>query len=295
MEALLLPLQQSPEYARTLRALGLTVRSGHCGADTAPRLSWQIQSRRLPLLGRVELLSRGPVARSPADLQGWLPLCRNRRRLPLLLNADGLAAPELRAAGFWPLVTPATLALLPLGSETAMRAAMHPKWRGHLNRALRQDLRISRQPLDDAHWLLAAEARQARARRYRTLPPGLLLAYARTNPGKALIWEARHRDAPVAAIAVLRHGRMATWQMGVSLPEGRRRDAMNALLWTAMRWLAARGHDLLDLGMLNSDDAPGLTHFKLRSGAHAHRLGGTWLHLGALAPIARHLPARLAA
>ncbi|MCR8547034.1 GNAT family N-acetyltransferase [Salipiger sp. P9] len=295
MESLRLPLTQSPEYARTLRCLGVPLRQGFAGSARAPALSWLIQSRRLPVLGHVELLSRGPVARRAADLEDWLPLCRNRRRVPLLLNADGPEAPALRRAGFWPLITPATIALLPLGTDSAMRAAMHPKWRSHLNRLERQALRISRHPLAADHWLLDAEARQARARRYRSLPPGLLIAFAQTNPGKALIWEARHNGAPVAAIAVLRHGRMATWQIGVTLSEGRKRGAMTALLWEAMRWLAGHGHDLLDLGMLNSDDAPGLTRFKLRSGARAHRLGGTWLHLNALAPIARRLPPALAA
>ncbi|MGR3377240.1 GNAT family N-acetyltransferase [Salipiger abyssi] len=289
MDPLRLPLPQSPEYARTLRMLGIALRGAH-----ADSVAWQVQSRRLPVLGAVDLLSRGPVARDPADLDAALTRCR-RPGVPLLLNADGIGAETLRAGGFWPLLTPATLALLPLGSEDAMRAAMHQKWRNRLNRATRQRLKISRQPLSGNHWLLEAEARQASARRYRALPPGLIAAFARANPGKALIWEARHGGSPVAAIAVLRHGRMASWQIGVTLTEGRRLGAMNALLWQAMRWLAGHGHDLLDLGMLNSDDAPGLARFKLRSGASAHRLGGTWLHMGALAPLARHLPARLAA
>ncbi|MBN9887595.1 GNAT family N-acetyltransferase [Salipiger abyssi] len=289
MESLRLPLPQSPEYARTLGSLGIALRSG---SETG--LAWQIQSRRLPVLGPVDLLSRGPVARDPADLYPALARCR-RPGVPLLLNADGIGAEALRAGGFWPLMTPATLALLPLGPEDTMRAAMHQKWRNTLNRSARQGLTLSRQSLSGTHWLLEAEARQASARRYRALPPGLIAAFARANPGKALIWEARHRGSPVAAIAVLRHGRMASWQIGVTLDEGRRRGAMNALLWEAMRWLAGHGHDQLDLGMLNSDDAPGLTRFKLRSGASAHRLGGTWLHMGALAPLARHLPAGLAA
>ena len=295
MESLPLPLPQSPEFAATLSALGVPVRCGFTGSSCAPEMRWQIQSRRLPLLGHVDLLSRGPVTRTPALPEDWLPLCRNRRVAPLLLNADGPDAAALRAAGFWPLVTPATMAILPLGDEACMRAAMQQKWRNRLNRSAEASLRITRHTLGCDHWLLEAEARQARQRRYRALPAGLVAAYARCNPGKAVIWEARHGGDPVAAIAVLRHGRVATWQMGVSLPEGRRLNAMNALLWEAMRWLARQHHDRLDLGILNSDDAPGLTRFKLGTGAVPHRLGGTWLHMGTLAPFARHLPAALAA
>ncbi|WP_417724168.1 GNAT family N-acetyltransferase [Salipiger sp.] len=291
MESLALPLPQSPEYARTCALLGLDLRS----AEKGSKLHWQIQTRRLPILGRVGLLSRGPVSPDEAARRDWLDRWRAHHAGPLILNADGLDAPTLRRAGFWPLMTPATLAMLPLGPEPAMRAAMRQKWRNRLNRTQDTRLRITRHPLTATHWLLEAEARQAGERRYRALPPGFLVAYARANPTRALIWEARDRTTPVAAIAVLRHGRMATWQCGVALPEGRRLNAMNALLWEAMRWLAANGHDMLDLGILNSDDAPGLTHFKLGTGARLHRLGGTWLHSGALAPLARHLPQRFAA
>ncbi|MCA0960651.1 GNAT family N-acetyltransferase [Salipiger bermudensis] len=282
-----LPLQQSPQYARTLRALGLPVRCG----DRAGLL-WMTQRRRLPLLGDVGLISRGPVTSTalPAD---WLALCRDGHRGPLLINADGPTPDRLRADGFWPLLTPATLARLPLSTEGEMRAAMHGKWRNRLNRSADHRLQIHHQPLTPDHWLLDAEAKQSRRKRYRTLPPALIAAFARANPGAALIWEARHQGRPVAAIAVLRHGPTATWQMGVSHPDGRRLCAMNALLWAAMRWLARQGHTTLDLGVLNSDAGPGLTRFKLGTGARPHRLGGTWLHHPALAPLARHLPARL--
>lgn len=288
MIAPVLPLQQSPEYARTLRALSLPVR---CGA--APGLRWLVQSRRLPCLGLVSLISRGPVLTAPTPPDDWLALCRGGSRGPLLFNADGLRPESLRTQGFWPLLTPATLAMLPLTDDATMRAAMQGKWRNRLNRSAAHRLHIRRLPLEPAHWLLSTEARQAREKRYRTLLPAFIAAFARANPGAALIWEARHAHQPVAAIAILRHGPTATWQIGVSLPQGRALSAMNALLWEAMRWLARNGHSHLDLGMLNSDAAPGLTRFKLGTGAHLHRLGGTWLHHPGLAPLARQLPARL--
>ncbi|MDO6585565.1 GNAT family N-acetyltransferase [Salipiger sp. 1_MG-2023] len=295
MESLALPLTQSPEYARTLAALGLSVRCGSSGPTQDPDMRWLVQSRRLPLLGQIDLISRGPVCKTAACPEDWLPLARGQRRTPLLLNAAQEDGQALRAAGFWPVMTAASLAILPLGDNDAMRAAMHQKWRNRLNRTARVPLKITRHPLSGGHWIMRAEALQARTRQYRALPPALIAAYARENPGKALIWEARHNGTAVASIAILLHGPMATWQMGVSLPEGRRLNAMNALLWEAMQYLADKGHRLLDLGILNSDDAPGLIRFKLGTGAKLHRLGGSWLHLGALASIARHLPQRLSA
>ncbi|WP_240705205.1 GNAT family N-acetyltransferase [Pacificoceanicola onchidii] len=262
----------------------------------AERLCWQVQSRKLPVLGRVDMISRGPVAAAPSDHMDWLnSFERWQDGRPLILNSDGIAPEYLIKAGFWPLMTPATLALVPLTDAATMRARLHQKWRNRLNRAEKSGLRVTRHPLSANHWLLEAEARQAKVKGYRSLPPALSVAFARANPGKAQLWEVSQRGEPLAAALMLRHGAMATWQMGHVTVEGRKRNAMNLALFTAMQALAEQGHRVLDLGTINTQDAPGLARFKLGTGAETHRLGGTWLHFGALAAIARHLPKRLAA
>jgi hypothetical protein len=296
MRDLLCPLPQSEEYARALRAMGLSVRA-MCQSDVAgTRMCWQVQSRRFGPLGRIDLISRGPVVPEGRDATQWLyHFGRWQDGRPLLLNAAGLAGADLRAAGFWPLLTPGCLGIVDLGDTAGMRRALAQKWRNRLNRAEALGLRVSHAPLDAAHWLLEAERVQARQRGYRGLPPGLALALARTSPGAARFWEVRDATGPLAAVLVLRHGPMATWQIGHVTPAGRRVPAMNLALWSAMCWLADAGHRCLDLGVLNTDDAAGLSHFKLGTGARVERLGGTWLHLGALAPLARRLPRVLAA
>ena len=60
-----------------------------------------------------------------------------------------------------------------------------------------------------------------------------------------------------------------------------------------MRWLACAGVEMLDLGMIDTVNAPGLARFKLGSGAVAQSLGGTWLHAPGLNLIARALPRAL--
>lgn len=296
MTLLPLPLPQSPEYARTCDAIGRPIRICRREARGKTRLVWQIQSRKFGPLGRVDMVSRGPVAATDADRASWLDRWQHwHDGRPLILNADGMGAAELRSAGFWPLMTPASLAMLPLGSPDQMRAAMQQKWRNRLNRAQGANLKVTRHALDGAHWILGAERTQARKRGYRGLPPAFSVAYAKVNPGKALVFEARHTGQPVAAALVLRHGPMATWQIGCSTPEGRKLNAMNLVLWQAMAWLSQQGHSTLDLGIVNRDDAPGLAHFKLGTGAQVHPLGGTWLHQGALAPLARRLPMRMVA
>ncbi|PYG34601.1 acetyltransferase (GNAT) family protein [Pelagimonas varians] len=296
MTAFHLPLPQSPEYARACDAIGRPIRLCKREAHGEVRLLWQIQSRKFGPLGRVDMVSRGPVAATPDDRASWLDRWQHwHDGRPLILNADGMGAVDLRRAGFWPLMTPASLAILPLGTREQMRAAIKQKWRNRLNKAETASLKVTRHALDARHWILGAEIAQSRKRGYRGLPPAFSAAYSKVNPGQALVFEARHNGKPVAAALVLRHGSMATWQIGSSTPAGRQLNAMNLVLWRMMNWLSDQGHDMLDLGLLNRDDAPGLAHFKLGTGAYIHQLGGTWLHQGALAPLARHLPMRLAA
>lgn len=292
-DSLALPLPQSDEFAAACAAMGRPLRL--CRRESARReeLRWQVMARRFGRLGRVDLISRGPVG-APRAVAEWP---RHWRRWhdgrPLILNAPGLSAHSLREAGFWPLLTPASLALLPLGERDAMRAAMAQKWRNRLNAALRAPMRIAQAPLAPDHWLLTAEAAQARRRGYRSLPPAFALAFAAANPGKAQVFEARYRGEPVAALLLLSHGALCTWHMGVSLAEGRRLNAMNRLLWVAMCHAADRGHHAMELGPLDARHAPGLVHFKLGTGARVEPLGGTWLYHRALAPLARRLPGRL--
>lgn len=278
------PLPQSPEFARALAALGAPLRR-HAAAG----VTWQARERRLGPLGRVAVISRGPVG-AAADRAAWLRDVARHQPGAVLLEAENFAPDALRAAGFWPLVTPASLALLPLGDAARMRAAMHQKWRNRLVRAEGTELRVSRTPLRDGHWLLAADAAQARARGYRPMPAAVSLAFARENPGAAIVFEARRGAEPLAAVLVLRHGAMATWQIGHATEAGRAVNAMNLVLWQATVALAAAGHAVLDLGLVNGDDAPGIARFKLGTGARLHRLSGSWLRHGALAPVARHLP-----
>lgn len=291
-----LPLPQSPEFARASAAMGRPLRLCRRRSGGAVRLWWQVQSRRFGPLGRVDLISRGPVARDPADLEDW-PGHRRRWQdgRPLLLNAEGIAPEHLRRAGFWPVMTPACVAMLPLGGEDAMHRALRQKWRNRLHRALGSGLKVRQRGLSANDPLLQAEAAQARRKGYRGLPVAFSSAFDAANPGKALVFEARKGTRPVAAALILCHGPVCTWQIGHSSQEGRRLNAMNLVLWTAMCTLAEAGHDWLDLGTLNRGDAPGLARFKLGTGAEARQLGGTWLLWPALAPLARRLPLRLAA
>ncbi|MDE4134169.1 GNAT family N-acetyltransferase [Phaeobacter sp. QD34_3] len=215
------------------------------------------------------------------------------RRTPVILSPEA-PTPELAQHGALPLMGPASIARLDLSSSPERRrAALHQKWRNRLKHGESQGLRLTRQtmPFDANHWLFAADQAQQSKRGYRSWPLALTLAYGQANKGMAKLFQAFEGKDPVAAILVLRHGREASYHIAQTTRRGKALSAHNLLLWEAMSWLSAQGCKSLDLGVINTEDAPGLARFKLGTGAQLHRLGGTWLFwppMGRLlAPLAR--------
>ena len=287
------PLPQSAGFRRAARLLGLPVEEITLTVGGAPLALALMQTRRLPLIGRVGLISRGPLWSGLPDA-AQLATALGALHHPVLLNAETDLSAQLTPAGFLPLMTPATTARLDLrGSAADRRARMRQKWRNRLYRAEESPLRIRRSvlPPDPTHWLLAAERQQRRARRYAGLPPEICAAWSAANPHMAQLFTAELHGQPVAAMLILRHGASATYQVGHTTEAGRQFNAHSLILSHAADWLAEHGTDWLDLGTLDTVNAPGLARFKLGSGAVPHRLGGTWLWSRHTAPLARRLPA----
>ncbi|MFT7594516.1 MAG: hypothetical protein ACI8R4_001837 [Paracoccaceae bacterium] len=268
-------LQQHPNFVAALRACGQTplVLDGPAPLTLLRQTLWHCLP--MAMLARVAI----PSAALLADQL----ISAKQHRTPILISPDH-PTPELARIGAVPLVSPATVAEIDLRPPIALRrAALHQKWRNRLTRAeaalQANTLRITRQnmPIDPAHWLLQADANQQHARGYRAWPPALTLAYARENPGQAKLFTAFQARAPIAAMLFLRHGGAASYHIGHTTPAGRALSAHTLLLWHAAGWLAAKGHDRLDLGLINTEDAAGLARFKLGAGAQARALGGTWL------------------
>lgn len=279
-------MPQSPQYQRALNHMGLTT-------------DWiggvLVQSRRVPVIGDLHLVSYGLCG-----FAGWAK-ARQRDFLsscpkgPLFLNPSEPMSGSLSALGFIPLMTPAHVAQLRLRSTEKMRTRLNQKWRNRLNRALETGQTVINTRLIDApdHWVFSAERAQQQAKGYRALPLGFAHAYAAANPDDAWIVTARKDGSDTAAFVILTHGQSATYHIGVSRPGARDLFSHHLLLWHVMTWLAGLGHRRLDLGVINTQDAPGLARFKLGTGATCHRLGGTWVRLRGLGPLARRLPARL--
>lgn len=266
------PLMQDPAFAAALRA---------CGQSPV------ILPGGLMLLYRricgvpVAML---PRAAPPPDLTSQMAQI-GLSRIPLILS------PERHAPirGALRLAAARQTALLDLTQPVANRwAAQHPKWRNQLRRAERAGMRVIQTtlPADPNHPVLLAEASQAAGRGYRNWPPELTAAFAAAAPNQTRLFTALYQRQPIAHMLFLRHGRTATYHIGQISDVGKKLRAHNLLLWRGSEWLAHNGHDSLDLGLLG-ERSPGLTRFKLRSGARAVATGGTWLRWH---PLARRRP-----
>ncbi|MFY0309276.1 GNAT family N-acetyltransferase [Leisingera sp. D0M16] len=263
-------LQQSPEFARALRACGQA-------PVTLPQLQdMLVLQQRLPGGLPLAMMNRAVIP-DPEALREALQ-AHALGRTPLILSPE-TRTPDLARIGAVPLMSPAHAALLDLsGTPDQRRAALHQKWRNRLKHGESQNLRLTRQnlPHDPLHWLFEADAKQQGTRSYRSWPIGLTLAYAQQNKGQAKLFQAFEGKEAVAAVLILLHGTGATYHMAHTTARGKQLSAHNLLLWETASWLAAKGIRQLDLGLINTEDAPGLARFKLGTGARLRRLGGTW-------------------
>lgn len=281
-------LQQHPCYGRAVAALGADVSwfaACHDGREVARVLV--LRRRFGPLC--VSWLARGPVPSpgAPAKTQCLAQdaLLRHGKGLTLFLPD---AEPQGR--GLPALLTPQTVAEMDLTAPQPHRlAAQHGKWRNRLRHAYRARLDTAHRPLDpaaDGH-LLALEARQRAARRYSALPRAFTQAFATQGPDTTRLFLA-HAEGTLAAFSLfLLHPPVATYHIAWTSPQGRVHAAHARLLWEAACWLAAQGFTRLDLGPIDTVNAPGLARFKLGSGARARRLGATCLVLPGAWPL-RH-------
>ena len=88
---------------------------------------------------------------------------------------------------------------------------------------------------------------------------------------------ARLDGETVAAMLFLKHGTSATYHIGWTSPAGRALSAGNLLLTHAAERFGEMGVEIVDLGLLDTETAPGLARFKLGTGAQPLRMGGTWI------------------
>lgn len=267
MKDLITPLPQSAEFQKACEFLNLPVRRIESAQG-----SCLVQTRKLPIIGSVNLMSRGPVCHSGGDVRSLIAEARAELRGPLVVNAGA----EAEKFGGIKFARGAALAMIDILPPEEARARMHQKWRNQLKKAEKSPLVVVDQALNPHkhQWFLESETRQQKSRGYKSYPAPFLLAFAAANKNQARLYSAQLEGKPVASMLVLKHGRMATYQAGVTTDLGRHHCAHNLLLWRIMSDLHRKGIEQLDLG--RADLSTGLRRFKLGAGAREETLPGSF-------------------
>ncbi|QGX98591.1 GNAT family N-acetyltransferase [Roseovarius faecimaris] len=289
-------LQQHPFYANTLRMLGLDVlRVTARDPDPAAHIL-AVRRRFGPF--RVAWVPHGPVWSDTVSSEQRVAVLHHLRRvlcpshLQLVAAQDAADQHIMKGIGFRALSLPQSHAWLDLQPDAATRLArQHGKWRNRLRHAQSAKLKIRARPFcpDRDQKLLTLEEAQRRIKGYRALPARFTHAWATSNPDTAQVFEAYEPGGLAAFILVLTHAPTATYHIGWSNETGRALSAHNLLLWEAANWLSASGYCALDLGLIDHKNAPGLTRFKLGTGAEIRTGGATCLALPRLSlPSLRH-------
>ena len=265
MSDVALPLQQHPHFGAALTRLGRDVHLLDLGG-VAPVLA-------VKQMGQL-MASRGPRAQVDAAA-----LRQSRLRL---MNAETADDANYRVAGFRRLMTNAHVAELDLTTTAeARQRAMKPKWRNAWRAAQHTAfaVRTARYDASRCAWLLQADRAQQRAKRFRSLPHALIDAYAAAQPDAVHTVVAQEGNTPIAGMLFLLHPPAVTYHIGWTNMRGRTVCAHHRMLVEAADHFAKIGFTRLDLGQVETDNAPGLARFKIGTGANIRPLGGTWLRL----------------
>ena len=287
-------LQQSWRFGAAVANMGRAVLRAEVSLNGEPIALAQVICRNF--VGGVGLayLPRGPIWCAPLNsAQKRAVLRLIRRSLPQPGPHFMICVPEDPQPGLLPLMTPVHMAELPLTTAPEMRKAMHGKWRNRLAHAEAAgiDVYATRPDFADIRWLIAKDTAQQRARRYRALPPAFLRAWSNGNDSGLRLYTAQLGGESLAAMLFLDHAPGVTYQIGWTSEAGRAGSAHNLILWRAMLDFAAEERARLDLGTVDTVNAPGLARFKIGAGGKVRGLGSSGLVLPEFPHVSRGLNA----
>ncbi len=156
-------------------------------------------------------------------------------------------------------------------TETEIRSQLDQKWRNCLNKSQKLNLQIQvDENLANLAIFFNFYVKHVKVKKYQAPSVKFLAAefqeLAKTKE-VLFIWSLEEQK-PSACIAIVLHGKTASYRVGWNTPAGRKNNSHYFLLWKALLLAKERGCTGFDLGGLLPDEAPGLTHFKLGIGGN---------------------------
>ena len=268
------PLQSALWGAARKRAEGIEFRCLEGRGNNAVVALARVEARRVPLLGTVAWIPKGPVAGNGIDpipslmryltqqgciMGAWAPW---KQHVGQALEGQ---VPEAGAA-------PRTIWLdLTLGKEQLLRN-LDTQWRYGVGRATREGVSIvettAAEDIQQFHALCVQISLAKGFELPASLPlmQQLLTLSSPDDPVEARLFAARVENQLVGGVFILRAGKHVHYIWGGVDREHSRVRAGEALQWAVIEWGLAQGCTLYDLEGIDPVNNPGTYQFKKKMG-----------------------------
>ena len=243
-----------------------------------PIALYQILKKRLPLLGTVARINRGPLFLhdSIPSRENVMQLYRslyeewvvnNQFYLQIAPNLphDAANANVLRKTGFMPSDDPNWQSgwVSLEQSEEALRKGLQQKWRNMLNKSEKIEMVLHHvENEDDLEVLLQEYDLFMKKRSFQSTSSALIRAMYRHSPHMFYSVFARKEGEYHGAIIIVKHGDSATYLVGITSDKGRKTNANYLLLWNALLHCRQKGLKWFDVGGIDEVHTAGIAHFK---------------------------------
>lgn len=262
----------------------------------------QMLTRRLPLIGGIARLNRGPILLDelPEDqsiartLEALRALLREARRrcwwvvqiAPELPDIETVFSSLMRMGLRRRPEQAWASGRLALGlDEKYLLMGLNGKWRNCLRKGERLGVKVTNHPGTgpEQALLISAYAELQRSKGFKGLSEALLRNLAEQQ-GKAWQFDlfiaraanAPAGDEPLGMLVSIRHGDTVTYLIGATNEQGRQMQANSVLLWHAILNAKDSGCAWFDIGGLNSATPKGVAEFKKGVNAASYSLVGEW-------------------
>lgn len=242
-------------------------------ADGKPCGMARVETRKLPLLGRVAWVPRGPVFATDNEHNLQASLCRELQRSGFVLavfdpyrQTDG----HSQVRTIWIDLT--------LGAE-ALKKRIDKQWMYGVRRAAREGVEVVRASTADEVSEFFRMCAQISQDKGFELPGSealmqRLLFSPQTEGEEMQLFLAKHEGRLGAGAFVARSGNHLHYLWGASDRELSRQRVGEAVQWTVIEWGMAEGCSRYDLEGIDSVNNPGVYAFKKKMGGEEVHLAG---------------------
>jgi lipid II:glycine glycyltransferase (peptidoglycan interpeptide bridge formation enzyme) len=282
---------QSAVYGEAKRLVeGFDVKRMVIRESGKPVALYQVLTKRVPLLGKVARINRGPLCIGNGSLpaealkrlfksfyEEWIVGQRSFLQMAPNIQDGLLNSEDFEGAGFIPSVEPHWQSgWLSLDQpKDNLRKALQQKWRNLLNKAEKMGTELH--PVGnevDMDFLLSEYDRFMKDRDFQSTSSSLIKAMYRSSHDSIFAVIARKQDRYLGAVVIVKHGDAATYLVGITSDEGRKANANYLLLWNGLIHCMEAGLRWFDIGGIDEVNTPGIAHFKKGLGYTPYQLVG---------------------